>query len=101
MSNQCGNRFLCGIRRFDKHSTLSDKSSNNKLFLENKTKLDELIKIRETQDKGLYNIPIEEKNEISLQYSHSETVTDDSIYTSWKTPSSYNINPYDLKSKSS
>lgn len=56
-----GNRFVCGMKRFDKHkitnanaSNASNASnvtpSNKELHKENEAKLQELIKLRNQQD---------------------------------------------------
>jgi hypothetical protein len=44
-----GNRFSCGIKRFDKHKELSDKPTNQQLHNENQKKLEDLIKLRQQQ----------------------------------------------------
>ncbi len=51
----CGNRFSCGIKRFDKHATsIPDKPTNQELYNSNNKKLDELLFIRSQQDKGIF-----------------------------------------------
>ena len=49
-----GNSFVCGIRRFDKHSFTPDKPSNQQLHNENKKKLNDLLKQREEQDNRIF-----------------------------------------------
>lgn len=50
-----GNRFMCGMRRFDKHRTdTPDKPSNQQLHDENNKRLQELMNIRQLQDKGSF-----------------------------------------------
>ena len=46
--------FTCGSRRFDKYKFTTDKPSNPVLHQENKNKLSELLRIREEQDKGIF-----------------------------------------------
>jgi len=47
----CGNRFQCGITRFQKHSFTPDKPSNVELHNENQKRLSDLLKAREDIDK--------------------------------------------------
>lgn len=47
--------FTCGARRFDKYKfTTADKPSNTVLHQENQKKLNDLIRLREEQDKGIF-----------------------------------------------
>jgi hypothetical protein len=92
-----GNRFACGIRRFDKHSFTPDKPINQQLFNENQSRLNDLLKQREAQDKGIFkndthepliqfkkNIK-EESNKIS---DNLDTTFDENknTYTPWTVP---------------
>lgn len=49
-----GNNFVCGMRRFDKHSFTSDKPSNQQLHNENQQRLNDLLKQREEQDNRIF-----------------------------------------------
>ena len=51
----CGTAFSCGIHRFDKYKfAQNDKPANKELHDENQKKLGELLKLREQQDKGVF-----------------------------------------------
>jgi hypothetical protein len=50
----CGNRFVCGIRRYDQHKISNDKPSNKVLHDENNKRLQELMNMRSQQDKGVF-----------------------------------------------
>jgi hypothetical protein len=75
MSCGGGNRFACGITRFDKHKFTPDKPSNQILHNENENKLNELLRLREEQDKGIF-APVYTNNSIS-----SNTTKLDNFYT--------------------
>jgi hypothetical protein len=86
----CGNRFQCGITRFQKHSFTPDKPSNPELHNENQKHLAELLKAREDIDKMFTqtssamqttNIP---ENILNLP----ESLEQNTVYTPWKVPSS-------------
>lgn len=50
-----GNRFVCGIRRYEKHRmSVADKPSNNALHNENNKRLEQLMAERSLQDKGVF-----------------------------------------------
>lgn len=65
MSCGGGNRFVCGMRRFDKHSFAPDKPSNQELHNDNNKRLQELLNQRALQDKGIFNT---EKNNVNYDY---------------------------------
>jgi hypothetical protein len=46
--------FSCGARRFDKYKFTADKPSNQVLHNENQKKLNDLLRIREEQDKRVF-----------------------------------------------
>lgn len=52
-----GNTFKCGIGRFNKFN-IADKPSNQQLYNENESKLSALLRLRDEQDKGVFNTPI-------------------------------------------
>ena len=57
-----GNRFSCGMRRFDKHTTYDNKPNNIQLHNEADKRLQEMLNARALQDKGIFtpiqtNIP--------------------------------------------
>jgi hypothetical protein len=62
MSCEGGNRFVCGMKRFQKHSFEPEKPVNVTLHNENEKKLQDLLRIREEQDKGIFNSSIPVKN---------------------------------------
>ncbi len=50
-----GTKFVCGIRRYEKHRTnLPDKPTNPGLHNENNKRLEELMAQRSLQDKGVF-----------------------------------------------
>lgn len=58
MSCGDGNRFVCGIRRYEKHrNSVADKPSNAILHNENNKRLEELIAQRSLQDRGVFSYP--------------------------------------------
>lgn len=58
MSCGNGNRFVCGVRRMAKHTIFTpDKPSNAELHNENTKRLNELMRLREQQDKGVFEAP--------------------------------------------
>lgn len=86
----CGNRFVCGMRRFDKYKISSDRPNNPTLHNENEQRLNQLLKEREEFNKQLYPIS---SNSTSYELSYSTiqplqtTNNSNSLYTPWKTPS--------------
>jgi len=75
-----GNSFVCGIRRFDKHSFTSDKPSNQQLHNENQQRLNDLLRQREEQDSRVFQaIDIKPVNFQKLNEINDK-------YTQWKTP---------------
>jgi hypothetical protein len=56
MSCGDGNRFVCGIKRYEKHKiSVIDKPTNNVLYNDNNKKLEQLMTERSLQDKGIFN----------------------------------------------
>jgi hypothetical protein len=49
----CGNRFSCGIKRFQQASFAPNQPTNPELHQENESRLSELMRLREEQDKAL------------------------------------------------
>ena len=49
-----GNRFACGIRRFEKHKFEPNRPSNQELHNENESRLSELLRAREQQDMAFF-----------------------------------------------
>ncbi len=73
-----GNRFICGMRRFDKHSTQQDKPTNNELHDNNNKRLQEMMNIRALQDKGIFtpinaNMPNLSQISQSSEINHGKT----------------------------
>jgi len=81
----CGNRFVCGMRRFDKYKVSSDRPNNPILHNENEQKLHQLLKEREEFNTQLY--PSITPITISSS-TQSLPPLPSSFYTPWKTPSS-------------
>jgi hypothetical protein len=70
----------CAIRKFDKHTT-ADRPTNTVLQQEHQKSMSELLRLREEQDKGIFQ-PIEVSG-TALSIKKENTA-----YTPWKTPSS-------------
>lgn len=49
-----GTKFLCGMRRFDKHSVSNERPQNQQLHNETEKQLADLIRLREQQDQGIF-----------------------------------------------
>lgn len=49
-----GNRFSCALRKYDKHKFQSDRPSNPELHDQNQKRLSDLLRLREEQDKGIF-----------------------------------------------
>lgn len=92
-----GNRFQCGITRFQKHSFTPDKPSNQELHNENQKRLNDLLKAREEIDKQFFTshpsstinteafeAPREQTTVTTISGYTQETVNG---YTYWTTPS--------------
>jgi hypothetical protein len=55
----CGNRFSCGIKRFQQASFAPNRPTNPELHQENENRLAELMRLREQQDKALsFSTPV-------------------------------------------
>jgi len=46
--------FSCGSKRFDKYKFTAERPSNPVLHTENQQKLNEMLRLREEQDKGIF-----------------------------------------------
>lgn len=51
-----GNRFACGIRRFEKHKFEPNRPSNQELHNENESRLSELLCARKQQDQVFFPV---------------------------------------------
>jgi hypothetical protein len=58
-----GNRFACGITRFDKHKMTADKPTNQALHSDTEKRLQEMLNARAQQDGGVFQ-PINEYKEM-------------------------------------
>ena len=81
-------RFVCGMRRFDKHKVNTDQPSNAAVHQENQKSLSELIRLREAQGRGTFQPIVKEEmqiipKDIPIIQPKQDTV----VYTPWKTPS--------------
>lgn len=96
----CGNRFVCGMRRFDKYKISSDRPNNPVLHNENEQRLNQLMKEREELNKQLNStsyiqpqpIPSVQINSFKSPEQINEKKRNEkneiNPYTPWKTPSS-------------
>jgi hypothetical protein len=67
-----GTKFVCGIRRYEKHRTnLPDKPTNPGLHNENNKRLEELMAQRSLQDKGVFQNTASNILQPSRSYSGS------------------------------
>jgi hypothetical protein len=93
-----GNRFQCGITRFQKHSFTPDKPSNVELHNENQKRLSDLLKAREDIDKQFFvsttkqsdttmTIHKPEPLETTTFEPWSQTQSANDNFTPWKIPS--------------
>lgn len=99
----CGNRFQCGITRFQKHSFTPDKPSNVELHNENQQRLNELLKAREEMDKMVSTNVQTEVAKIretaiitpSVQLTSFSPLPQETTFTPWKTPSAQDFDKKD------
>jgi len=82
----CGNRFSCGIKRFQKHQFAPDRPTNQELHQENENRLSELLRLREEQDKNLSFTP-PTKTTLPISTITTSTTPNETNFTPWKTPS--------------
>jgi hypothetical protein len=68
----------CAMRKFDKHTT-ADRPTNTVLQQEHQKSMSELLRLREEQDKGIFQ-PIELPGMVPA-------TKENGTYTPWKTPS--------------
>ncbi len=98
MSCGDGNRFSCGMRRFNKHSFTPDKPSNTELYNENQKRYADLMKSREDLDKLFIQQPTNTENTenknilttsnelVAISTNIINNTNNSSQYTPWKTP---------------
>ena len=67
----CGNRFVCGIKRFDKHKQAINHPTNEVLHNEGEKRLLEMIKIREEQNNGVFR-PLSQMESLQLLQKQKE-----------------------------
>jgi hypothetical protein len=93
----CGNRFVCGMRRFDKYKISSDRPNNPVLHNENEQRLNQLLQEREELNKQLNPTSyIQSQPTPSIQINsfkspqqiNGKKNNEINTYTPWKTPSS-------------
>jgi hypothetical protein len=104
----CGNRFQCGITRFQKHSFTPDKPSNVELHNENQKRLNDLLKAREDIDKQFLTSNPTTTTTTSVTTPIFDNITSQSLqntivtlteknttYTPWSVPSTeyYQVKP--------
>ena len=79
-------KFVCGMRRFDKHKTDPVRTHTDK---DTDKKLQELMKMCEEQDKMNFLQKSSQKESISFSENTSSIVpsTTEAHYTPWKIPS--------------
>lgn len=68
--------FSCGARRFDKYKFTTDKPSNPVLHTENEKKLNDLLRIREEQDKRVFAPITLKKDMTSITHKNSMTIAE-------------------------
>lgn len=64
----CSNPFVCGMRKYDQHKISTNSPNNPALYRENEKQLEDLLRLRQQQDQGIYSavpLPAPSK-EISL-----------------------------------
>jgi len=82
----CGNRFVCGIRRFDKHKFEPNHPSNQELHTENESRLSELLRAREQQDQAFFPVQTSTTvatTAVAIATPSVSTPTVQSTYTPW------------------
>ena len=80
----CGNRFACGIRRFEKHTFEPNRPSNQELHNENETRLSDLLRAREQQDQAFFP-PQTATATATTSISATAVPTEPSTYAPWVT----------------
>lgn len=50
----CSNPFVCGMRKYDQHKISTNAPNNPVLYRENEKQLEELLRLRQQQDQGIY-----------------------------------------------
>ncbi len=93
----CGNRFQCGITRFQKHSFTPDKPSNVELHNENQKRLNDLLKAREEIDNQYFSKTTKLSESSAITIKNPEPLKNttfepwsqihDNNFTAWKVPS--------------
>ena len=53
----CSNAFVCGMRKYDQHKISANTPNNAALHRENEKQLEELLRLRQQQDQGIYSVP--------------------------------------------
>lgn len=54
----CSNRFVCGMRKYDQHKISASTPNNPALYRENEKQFEDLLRLRQQQDQGIYSAPI-------------------------------------------
>jgi hypothetical protein len=84
-----GNRFVCGMRRFDKHKLSSDKPNSLSLYNESEQRLNQLLREREQIYTNVHpQQPPIQSNSFKSSQQNNEKREEVNVYTPWKTPSS-------------
>ena len=81
-----GNRFACGIRRFEKHKFEPNRPSNQELHNENESRLSELLRSREQQDQAFFPTQTASASTVTATVTASipaSTLPAQSTYTPW------------------
>jgi len=76
--------FSCGARRFEKYKFTTDKPSNPILHKENEQKLNDLLRIREEQDKRVFAPITATKN--SIKVADVTNMTESFVIPEYATP---------------
>ena len=76
----CGNRFSCGIKRYQSPQFVPDRPSNPELHKENENRLAEMMRLREEQDKALsYSSVSSITSTTSLTLTQDDTLQSNTI----------------------
>ena len=69
-------RFVCGMRRFDKHKVSTDRVTDSAAQSEQDQRLFEMIKQRELQDQATAQLPLYTPSKSHMDQKANEKTTD-------------------------
>ena len=76
----CGNKFVCGMRRFDKHRNNTNTPTNPELHNETEKRLQELIQQRNQIDNQIFPLQNMQVLKTKMEETQSEK-KEDNYYT--------------------